>query len=61
MPKDSISGRLPGLFTKGEYRCNNRCGIEMLIMILEHDRERKSFEDCFLGVDRELEKNKKFY
>ena len=55
--KDSINGRLLGLFTKGEYRCNNRCGIEMPIMIFEHDRERKSFEEWFLGVDRELKKN----
>lgn len=55
--KDSINGRLFGLFTKGEYRCNNRCGIEMPIMIFEHDRERKSFEEWFLSVDRELKQN----
>lgn len=54
--KDSINGKLFGLFTEGKYRCNDRSGIEVPIMIFEHDRERKSFEEWFLSVDRELNK-----
>ena len=53
--KDSINGKL--LFTEGKYRCNDRSGIEVPIMIFEHDRERKSFEEWFLSVDRELKQN----
>ena len=55
--KDSINGRILGLFTKGEYRCNNRCGIEMPIMIFEHERERKGFEEWFLSVEGELKQS----
>lgn len=55
--KDSINGKLLGLFTEGKYRCNDRSGIEVPIMIFEHDRERKSFEEWFLSVDRELKQN----
>lgn len=55
--KDSINGKLLGLFTEGKYRCNDRSGIEVPIMIFEHDGERKSFEEWFLSVDRELKQN----
>ena len=55
--KDSINGKLLGLLTEGKYRCNDRSGIEVPIMIFEHDRERKSFEEWFLSVDRELKQN----
>ena len=43
--KDSINGKLLGLFTEGKYQCNNRSGIEMPIMVFENERERNCFED----------------
>ena len=55
--KYSINGRLLGLFTEGTYQCNDRSGIEMPIMIFEHERERKRFEEWFLNVDDELRKD----
>lgn len=55
--KDSTNGKLLGLFTEGKYRCNNRCGIEMPIMIFEHEEERKNFEEWFLSVEGELKQS----
>ncbi len=52
--KDSINGKLLGLFTEGKYQCNNRSGIEMPIMIFENEREKNCFEDWFFNVDRDL-------
>lgn len=55
--KDSINGRLLGFFTEGTYKCNDRSGIEMPIMIFEHEHERKLFEAWFLNVDNEIRKD----
>lgn len=59
--KDSINGKLLGLFTMGRYRCNNRSGIPMPILIFENEQERYVFEEWFLSVDKDLveEINKK--
>lgn len=52
--KDSINGKLLGLFSNGKYECNNRSGIEMPIMIFDNDSERSSFEEWFVNVDKKF-------
>lgn len=52
--KDSVNGKLLGLFSNGKYECNNRSGIEMPIMIFDDDNERSSFEEWFMNIDKKF-------
>lgn len=46
--KDSINGKLLGLFTNGKYICTDRKGLVIPILIFENEDEKTSFEEFFL-------------
>lgn len=52
--KDSINGKLLGLFTKGKHICTDRKGLVMPILIFENEDERISFEEFFLRFDESI-------
>ena len=49
--KNTLNGRLLGLFTNGRFICTNRSGQEMPIMIFESEDERERFEKYLCGLD----------
>lgn len=49
--KNTLNGRLLGLFTNGRFICTNRSGQEMPIMIFENEDERERFEKYLCGLD----------
>lgn len=57
--KDSINGKLFGLFSKGKFRCNNRFGQEMPVMIFDNESERDKFEQWFLDLNKEYVESKR--
>ena len=52
--KDSINGKLLGLFTNGKYICTDRKGLVIPILIFENEDEKTSFEEFFLRFDESV-------
>lgn len=57
--KDSINGLLLCLFSKGKFRCNNRFGQEMPIMVFDNEFERDKFEQWFLDLKQRYVESKR--
>lgn len=51
--RDSIDGKLLTLITDGKGKCQDRCGLDVPVLLLADEQEQLAFESYFKSINKE--------